>query len=179
MILLLIIYLIFFYTNKKKEIIENKKNNTIRINGGRIKDNKEFLDILFDIEGLYHYNQQAYLDILKYTELFLEIIDIINIDNKYSTYLYKNLVDIKREILDTLISIEISLPNEYNINDVIQDFCKILDKYLYNIYEIHETYIKENGINYTMNLINLNEPYAYNFDKSIVDYKRNTYFNRF
>lgn len=145
LILLIIIYIINYYIQKKKEIIDKKKQKLVRINGGkRVIQNNDFFEILFKIEEYYDFNQQAYLDLLKYTELFLEIVDIIKIDPHYSTSLYGNLRDIKLEIINTLISFEINLPNEFNINDVINDYCLILDKYLNEIYEIHENFIKQN-----------------------------------
>ena len=180
LILIIIIYIINYFLEKKKEITNIKKQKLIKINGGkRVIQNDDFFDILFKIEGYYDFNQQAYLDLLKYTELFLEIVDIIRIDPHYSTNLYSNLRDIKLEILNTLISFQIELPNEFNINDVINDYCKVLDKYLNEVYEIHEDFIKQNGFDYTMKLIHLNSPQGYNQDKNVVDPDRNTYFNRF
>lgn len=179
-ILIIIIYTVNYVLKKKKELIDKKKQKIVRVNGGRrVTQNNDIFDILFKIESYYNFNQQSYIDLLKYTELFLEIIDIIKIDPRYSTNLYTNLRDIKMEIINTLISFQINLPNEFNINDVINDYCEILDKNLQDVYKIHEDYIQQNGLDYTMKLINLHTPQGYNLDKSVVDNQRNTYFSRF
>jgi len=180
--LIIIIYIINYVLEKKKEIIYDKKHKLIKINKkNKIINYKDIFDILFNIEGYYYYNQQAYLDLLKHTETFLEIYEIIKIDNSYATNLNDNLVDLKKEIINTLISFEISLPSEYNLTDIINDYSKTLDKYLYEVYLLHEDYIKKNGMNYTLNLINNvthKHPVPYNNDDNIIDPKRHTYFER-
>jgi len=180
--LIIIIYLIDYVLKKKKEKIDEKKHKLIKINKkNKIINYKDIFDILFNIEGYYYYNHQAYLDLLKHTETFLEIYELIKIDNHYATNLNDNLVDLKKEIMNTLISFEISLPSEYNLTDIINDYSKTLDKYLYEVYLLHEDYIKKNGIDYTIKLIHdvtHEHPVPYNNDHNIVDPTRHTYFDR-
>ena len=180
--LIIIIYLIDYVLKKKKEKIDEKKHKLIKINKkNKIINYKDIFDILFNIEGYYYYNHQAYLDLLKHTETFLEIYELIKIDNHYATNLNDNLVDLKKEIMNTLISFEISLPSEYNLTDIINDYSKTLDKYLYEVYLLHEDYIKKNGIDYTIKLIKdvtHEHPVPYNNDHNIVDPTRHTYFDR-
>jgi len=164
---------------KKKDILKKKKQNISKNNNGkRILENKEILDIIFNIENYYYYNQQAFIELIKYLENFLEIIELINIDPQYSSSLYDNLKDLKKLIINTIISFEIRLPNEFNINDVIDDMTNILDKQLQDVYDIHEKYIKENGMNYKIKLIVPNMLDGYNVDDNLLEPKKKLLFNQ-
>ncbi len=179
LLLFIILYAINYFMKKKT----SKKIRYIETdNHKRIQKYQDFSDILFNIEGFYYYNPQAYIDLLKYTDLFLEIYELIKIDNHYSTTLYDNLHDLKYEIVNTLISFEITLPKEYNLDDIITDYSSIMDKYMYSVYEIHENYIKKNGMDYTIKLIDNSShihPEGYNTSKNILDPKNKNYFSRY
>jgi len=88
------------------------------------------------------------------------------------------MIDRKKNIINTLISFRIRLPDEYNINDVINDMNEILDDYIKEVDIIHENYIKNNGINYTTKLYKLNDYDAYNIDVNPVMPKEKLLFNR-
>jgi len=179
-VLLVVMYFINYCINRKKITNNNKKQNLLKIHSAkRILDDEEIYNLLHGIENYYYYNQQAYIDLIKYIELFLEIVHVISIDPQFSTNLYGNLSELKIEIMNTLISFEILLPNNYNMNNIVDNLNTILDSYLREIYEIHEEYIKSNGMNYTMKLIDSTNIYAFNIDKNILDPKKNIYFNRF
>ncbi len=81
--------------------------------------------------------------------------------------------------MNTLISFEIKLPQEYNVKDVINDMCNVLDKHLHEVYLIHENYIKSKGMDYTVNIIIPNRPDGYNIDKNILEPNKRLYFNVF
>lgn len=177
--LIVIIFIINYIINKKKEILVKKKQNIVKINNGnRILNEKDILDIVYNIEGYYYYNQEAFIDMIKYLENFLEMIELCNIDPHYSNKLYYNLLDLKKLILNTLISFEIKLPIEYNVTDVVNDMKEVLDKYLNDIYISHENYIKENGIDNSIKLIIPRELDAYNNDYNIFEPNKKLYFNR-
>jgi hypothetical protein len=178
--LLIILFIINYIIKKKKSILKKKKEKLIKINNAeRIIEHTDILNILYSIEGYYYYNQQAYIDLIKYLENFLEIVDLCYIDEHYSTNLYQNLRDLKKVIMNTLVSFEIKLPQEYNVRDVINDMCSTLDKYLDKVYLIHENYIKKNGMDYTINLIIPKRPDGYNIDKNILEPNKKLYFNVF
>ncbi len=178
--LLIILFTINYIIKKKKNILKKKKQKLIKINNAnRIIEHEDILNILYSIEGYYYFNQQAYIDLIKYLENFLEIVDLCYVNEHYSTNLYPNLRDLKKVIMNTLISFEIKLPQEYNIKDVINDMCNALDKHLHEVYLIHENYIKKEGMDYTVNIIIPNRPDGYNIDKNILEPNKRLYFNVF
>jgi hypothetical protein len=177
--LLIIIFIINYVINAKKEIIRDKKQNIIKINNAkRILEHKDILDIIYNIEGYYYYNQQAFIELINHLEKFFEIYDIIKIDNKLSMTLYDNLVDLKYLILNTIISFEIKLPYQINLNDVVNDMQNVLNKYLYEIYELHEKYIKNNGMDHNVKLILPKHPEGYNMDYNLLEPNKKLLFNR-
>ena len=178
--LLIVLFTINYIIKKKKNVLKKKKEKLIKINNAyRIIKHEDILNILYSIEGYYYYNQQAYIDLIKYLENFLEIVDLCYIDEHYSTNLYPNLRDLKKLIMNTLLSFEIKLPQEYNVKDVIQDMCAVLDKHMHEVYIIHENYIKRKGMDYTVNIIIPNRPDGYNIDNNILEPTKKLYFNKF
>jgi len=177
--LIILLFIIKYIIDKRQEILNNKKEKLVSRNKvKRILKHKNLLDIIYSIEGYYYYNQEAYIELLKHIENFLEIIDLCYIDPHYSTNLYYNLLDLKKLILNCLLSFELKLPIEYNVNDVILDLTEILDEYLKDIYILHEKYIKENGMDYTIKLIFQNYPDGYNIDDNLLEKGKKLYFNR-
>jgi hypothetical protein len=178
--LLIILFIVNYIIKKNKTILKKKKQKLIKMNNAdRIIKHEDVLNILYSIEGYYYYNQQAYTDLIKYLENFLEIIDLCHIEEHYSTNLYPNLRDLKKLIMNTLISFEIKLPQEYNVQDVIVDMCNVLDKYLHQVYLIHENYIKNKGMDHTVNIIIPNRPDGYNIDTNILEPNKKLHFNVF
>ena len=56
--LIVIIFIINYVLNKKKDILVKKKQRIVKINNGdRILNEKDILDIVYNIEGYYYYNQ--------------------------------------------------------------------------------------------------------------------------
>ena len=54
----------------------------------------------------------------------------------------------------------------------------ILDKQLQDVYDIHEKYIKENGMNYKIKLIVPNMLDGYNVDDNLLEPKKKLLFNQ-
>jgi hypothetical protein len=180
--LILIIYIINYIVNKKKEILlKNKQKLVNLINSGntkRIFEHKDILDIIYSIEGYYYYNQRAYIEMINYIEDFLEIIDLIKIDNHIATNFIDNLLDLKTCILNCLLSFELILPYEYNVKDVLTDLNNVLEKYISEVYLIHEKYIKQNGMEHTIKLYTKSIKNGYNIDVNIFEPKTKLLFNR-
>jgi hypothetical protein len=178
-LLIAIIFAIFYLNDRYNNYINQRKLNIIKTNKiNRLTDDKRIVDIIFSIQSYYHYNQQAYEELIKNIELFLELYELIRIDHNRSNDLYFNMVDRKENILNILITYRIRLPDDYNITDVINDMNNILDDYLKRVYDIHENYIKNNKINYTTKLYLLDDYNGYNIDDNLIMPKEKLLFNR-
>ena len=179
LLLIIVIFGIYYLNNRYNEYLNKRKVDIIHTNKiNRITDDKRIVDILYSIQSYYRYNQEAFEELIKNLELFLELFELIKIDHNKSNDLYFNMLDRKKIILNILLSFRIRLPDEYNINDVINDMNDILDDYIKQVYDIHEDYIKNNKINYTTKLYTLNDYDAYNIDINPVMSKEKLLFNR-
>jgi len=178
-ILIIILYIINYYISKNENNRDEKKLTYVENdkNKDRIKNYKDISNLLF-IPEIKYYNTQAYNEIIEYFDAFLECYEIIKIDPSKASYLYTNMIDDKKYILNSLLSTSIKIPYEFNLSDVIDDFTEILDKYLSEVYDIYNDYININGYDYTTNVIYLNHPDAYNIDDNIVEPGNKLLFNR-
>jgi hypothetical protein len=180
-LLLLIIIIIFinYIIKKRKEILYKKKTQILKNKNIKyIKNDENLINILFSIKEYYYYNEQAYNEFIDNLELFLKFMEFIKIDNSLGGQLYQNLLDIKKNIINNLISMNIKLPNEYNLQTTIQDIESILNSYLKECHLINEGHIKQFGINYTTKFIILNDIEPYNSNINIFEQKIPIYFNR-
>ena len=152
---------------KSNEMLYTRKTNILRNkNIENIKNDKNLINILYSIEEYYYYNEQAYNEFIENLELFLKFFNFVTIDNSLGGQLYRNLLDYKKLIINSLISMSIKLPPEYNLQEVIQNIESILDDYLYKTKNMYEEYLKKNGIDHTTKLIILKdiEPYNENYN---------------
>lgn len=178
-LLFAIIFAIYYINDKYNNYINKRKLNIIKTAKiKRIADDKRIIDIIYSIQTYYHYNQQAFEELIKNLELFLELYELIRIDHDKSNDLYFNMIDRKKNIMNVLLTYRIRLPYEYNISDVMNDMNDILDDYLHRVYDIHEQYIRDNKINYTTKLYSLNEYDAYNIDRNPIMPNEKLLFNR-
>lgn len=176
--LIAILYIINYLISKKQ--IKNNTNKTIYVENykDRIKNYKDVSNILF-LPEIKYYNPEAYNECVEYLDAFLETYEIIQIDPSKASYLYDNMIDDKKYILNSLMSVSIKIPDEYNLIEVIQDMENILDNYLREVYEIYKKYIDENGYDYTTKLIyKTSQPDAFNIDDNIIEPGKKLLFNR-
>ena len=177
-ILICILYVINYIFTKKQKKIEDEKLTYIETGKKRIEKYKDISDILFLPEVKY-FNPEAYNDCVEYIDAFLELYEIIQIDHSKASYLYYNMIDDKKYILNSLMSVSINIPYEYNLTDVIRDMEDILNKYLHNVYEIYKKYIDENGYDYNTKMIyEKQQPDAFNIDDNIIEPGKKLLFNR-
>lgn len=179
---MLIIFLVLFkyYIDKNKQNIDNRKIDFMRVNDDRlerISSNQKLLDLIYCPEYKY-YNPQAYYEIIDYLDSFLELFELIQIDPARSSDLYQSMVDNKKYIINSLISMSIRLPVEYNIKKFTDDFDRELQKYLIEANNIHENYLKNNGFDCRTKLIFLNHPDGYNLDDNFIEPGKKLLFNR-
>ena len=178
-LLILIIFAISYYYQRNDEYIKKRKMNLVKLDKiKRINSDDRILNIIYSIQGYYHYNQEAFIELIKNIEIFLELFELINIDIRYISLLYSNMCDRKKNIINTLVSFRIRLPIEYNADEVINDMKYILDDYIQKVYEIHAEYIKNNGINIDTKLIIPNDLDGYNIDTNPIMPKEKLLFNR-
>lgn len=176
-ILIGILYIINYYISNKKNNTDDKKLTYIESGKNRIKNYKDVSDALF-IPEVKYYNPQAYNDCVEYMDAFLECYELIKIDPSKAAYLYDNMVDDKKYIMNSVISVSIKMPYEYNLTDVINNMNDIMDKYLLEVYNIYKDYLDKNGYDITTNIIHLDHPDAYNFDDNIVEPGKKLLFDR-
>jgi len=179
-LILLIIFIIIikYYINKNKINIDDEKIKFLNANiDYRIHNEKRIFDLVFCPEYKY-YNPEAYHEIIDYLNAFLEIYEIIKIDPSRSSDLYQNMLDNKKYIINSLISMSIRLPIEYNIKKYTDEMDEALQYYLIEVNKIHEEYLRENGFDCTTKLIFLNHPDGYNLDDNIIEPGKKLLFNR-
>lgn len=178
-LLFLIIFAISYYYQRHNEYVKKRKMNLVKLNKiKRINSDDRILNIIYSIQGYYHYNQEAFVELIKNIEIFLELFELINIDIRYISLLYSNMYDRKKNIINTLVSFRIRLPIEYNADEAITDMNTILDDYLEKVYILHTDYIKKNGININTKLIIPNDYDGYNIDHNPIMPKEKLLFNR-
>ena len=177
-ILIFILYVINYTISKKENKIKDNETIYIESNKERIQNYKDIVDILF-LPEIKYYNPEAYNDCIEYIDAFLETYEIIKIDPSKASYLYDNMIDDKKYILNSLMSVSLRIPYEYNLTDVINDMENILNKYLSDVYNIYIKHIDENGYNCTTKLIyKIPQPDAFNIDDNIVEPGKKLLFNR-
>ena len=176
-ILIIILYLIIKNNNKQQNISDAIKLKHLENDTSRIQNNKKILNIIFDQE-LKYYNPEAYNECVEYIDAFLEKYDFIKIDPRRASFLYNNMLDDKKYIINSLLSITMRIPTEYNLKDVINDMDETLDEYLLEVYNIYQQYLNKSGYDYTTNMIYLNHPDPYNIDENIIEPGKKLLFNR-
>jgi hypothetical protein len=181
-IILLVIFIFFLkhYINKNNTYINDRKKNFLRVEDehiDRIIQDQELFDLVYCPE-LKYYNPQAYYEILDYLQAFLEIFELIKIDPHRSSDLYQSMEDNRKYIINSLISMSIRLPIEYNIKKFTDMFDNKLKEYLLEAYNIHENYLRDNGFDCTTKLIFKNHPSGYNLDDNFIEPGKKLLFNR-
>lgn len=179
-LMIIFLYLLNYFVTRNTQILNNRKTDFMRLNDDRlerISHNQKLLDLIYCPEYKY-YNPEAYQEIIDYLDAFLELFELIQIDPSRSSDLYQSMVDNKKYIINSLISMSIRLPVEYDIKKFTDEFDKELQKYLIEANNIHEEYLKNNGFDCRTKLIFLNHPDGYNLDDNFVEPGKKLLFNR-
>ncbi len=171
-ILIFIILFYYYYKNQPEESkpvlykdvltpsIVSKKDSSEFVEIGKTENN-EISKFLLKIQLFYFYNEEAYEEIVEELENFLILYRAINIDGSYGGKFYDLMQDKKSLILNNLRSINIKIPEQYNLKDALNDLEIILDTYLKKAERLYKNYIYKNGYDYQTKIINPNEM-AYN-----------------
>ena len=142
------------------DILHQVKTENIKPTSENIAKYPDFTDLIFSIQDLYIYNPQSYENMIKTLDTFIEVLDDVMIDNSLAGEYY-SIAEMRKEIaLNSLQSIIIMIPPNKKLisklNDAMQIFEQLFNKYLMIIYEKNIQYIKDNGYFNNTKLIELN-----------------------
>lgn len=173
----LLIYILYSY--ERENNIDNTKIHAIESNNIEKFSNKiinyiDLTDFIFSIRDFYIYNPQAYENIIKSVEIFLEIYENVMLDNSMAGESY-TIANIHKEVaLNNLHSIIIMIPANKKIigklNDSMIILEKLLNRYLTKIINANKKFIEDNGyFNNTKiiehDILPYNKYNAYSYDK--------------
>jgi hypothetical protein len=135
---------------KEQEIISYEKKYILP--KPEILDNHDdIIKYLFSIQDIYHYNPQAYEEIVKNLEYFFRTFEESNNNREKIGYNHNLMTLYKSNSVNSLHSVIHTLPNnkEYieKLNNAIVELNKILNNYLKIIEKKYEEHIYENGYN--------------------------------
>jgi hypothetical protein len=149
---------IIIYTNDKEKIISStkKENNKIKLNEIKprpknINEHSEIIDFLFSIQDFHIYNPQAYEEMIDYIDIFFSIYESIKITPKNNNKFFSIIEQRKHDALNSLHSLIFTIPSDKNmtnkLNISINTLEELLNKYLNEIYHIHNEYLYNTGYN--------------------------------
>jgi hypothetical protein len=157
---------------KNNDILDNKKRLLIPKINNAIKYD-DVTHLLFNIQDLYIYNPQAYIEFTDNIDVFFDQYETAIKDNSNAGILYNYMIEIKKNSINNLHSIIHNLPSNKNIinklNDAINNTETILNIYLDDIQNIYEQYIYYNGITNKTTLLNNNSIQPSNSYGIIID----------
>lgn len=126
-----------------------------------IKNNNELLDFIFSIQDFYYYNPRVFIDMVNSINDFMTIRNENEMSNIYNGYLYSSLLMKKRDALNSLASLAISLPSNRDVDEKLQNALErlefILNNYLDETYYKYRNNIYKNG--YRSDIINVDIGY--------------------
>ena len=65
-LLILIIFTVYYYSQRHNQYIKKRKTNLIKLNKiKRINSDEKIVNIIYSIQGYYHYNQEAFEELIK------------------------------------------------------------------------------------------------------------------
>lgn len=145
---------------RKKILQKNKTNSQF------IKYFPEIEDFIYNISDIKYYNIDAYYNIIRNIDAFLNIYNDIKIGVKYCKYNYDVAVDMKNNALNHLHSMIITIEENRILNNKLKlsltILHKLLNKYLNEIIRICNNNIDIDGYSINTSYINKNEFYPAN-----------------
>jgi hypothetical protein len=163
----LIGFFIIKYMNHKDEVttdtlkdITNIKKNMITQSIKNVLKYQDITDFIFSIHDMYSYNHKTYNDMLYKLDYFFEIYEKSSIDESQAYICYETMIYLKKQILNMLKSLILTVPTDVNIRKKINiattrlDY--ILTKYIDYIGFIYENYVHYKGVDTTTKFIYAN-----------------------
>jgi hypothetical protein len=162
-----VISIVIIYILYQKEIDNNENiKNMHTIKSKYITPTPTYLtkyddltDFVFSIQDFYEYNPQAYENMVDSIDTFVEIYDTVLLNKELAGDYFSIADSYKLLALNALQSIIITIPSNKNLinklNESMQTLEKILNNYIYIIYQKNNEYITEKGYFNNTKLIDL------------------------
>lgn len=144
--------------------LHKTKHDNIFPASKKLDNYTDLTDFVFSIQDFYVYNPQAYEDMVKSLDTFLEVYEDVLIDTSLAGQYFSIAETHKETTLNNLQSIIITIPPNKKLinklNDALKIFEELLNKYLLVIDMKNKEYISEHGYFNNTKLIELNiSPY--------------------
>jgi hypothetical protein len=162
---LIVAYQVISYVNfrdtKKKDTLGeqfNFKKESLRPNIENLNSERNnVVDLLFSINDFYKYNPLQYEEMSAYIKRFFELYDLTQIEKNNASINYQLMETYKRNSLNSLHSLILSLPNDFRVSEKLSESISILDKilteYLNEISYVADNYVFKNGYNNNIKMI--------------------------
>jgi len=153
-----------FETFKETNITETTNQNLINY--------PDIVDFIFFLSTFKNYNPNVFQDIINLFNRFIELYESVNIDKSLASTLFKNMTNIKVQIINNIESFLFTTNNAVftkQINKFKIRGEKLLNKYLDKILLINKKYNYYNGYNINTNIATNNNILEYNFSNTNYD----------
>lgn len=165
-------YFVLSYMNHHTKVLNNTQQDIINIKEKSIKpkpvkalENTDIRDFLFSVQDFRSYNGLAYESMIKKIEEFFEYYNIAFIEPSRAQTYYGLMEQDKRDALNALASILLSMPEDKRVRAKLNRATTVLDqnmtKYLDHISYIADEYTYVHGYNVDTKIINYG-PKPYN-----------------
>lgn len=149
---------------------QNIKRESIKPTITNFKDKDDLVDFLFSVQDMYHYNPQAYEEIIDNLESFFNLYSYIKLGSKYCDQYYQIAESKKNNAINSFHSMIFSIPNSKTYMDKFnrahKRFETIMNVYLNELYDECNYDLIKNGYNVHRKYINTGpKEYNHYFDK--------------
>jgi len=177
------ILLYYLYTKRNKNFIDFEKkldtkyetfknNNILETSNKNLRNYPDIVDFIFYLSTFKNYNPNVFQDIINLFNRFIELYDSVIIDKSLASTPFKNMTNIKVQIINNIESFLFTTNNlvfTKQINKFKIKGEKLLNKYLDKILLINKKYNYYNGYNINTNIITKNNILEYNFSNTNYD----------
>ena len=169
-LILALVYINYNYdeimtTKEEEEQQKELKKETIKPTPEHFEDKDDVIDFLFSIQDWYHYNPEAYEELIDNLQSFFKLYLAINRESKFCDQYYQIAENKKNNALNALHSMVFTLPTHSAIMDKFNRAHKrletIMNVYLNQLYDTCYYDLVKNGYDITRRAINTG-PKEYN-----------------
>jgi hypothetical protein len=177
------ILLFYLHTERNKNFIDFKKkldtkfetfkeNNITDTLNKNLRNYPDIVDFIFYLSTFKNYNPNIFQDIINLFNRFINLYDYVNIDKSLASTLFKNMTNIKVQIINNIESLLFTTNNKVFTKQISKFKItgeKLLNKYLDKVLLINKKYNYYNGYNINTNIITNNNILEYNFSNTNYD----------